>query len=71
VIPAQTVFANLVCARTVIRNHDAGVVAGFPADHLGAGHRIDAPESGLDRQPVVDPTGFQIRVVLNRQVGSG
>ncbi len=37
VIPAQSVFANLIGSRVKVGNNNAGIVAALPPDDIGAG----------------------------------
>jgi hypothetical protein len=71
VVPAQPVLANLIGAGVEVRDDDPGVVPALAADDLATGKGINSPEPGLERQPAVDPTRFQIREVLAGQIGSG
>ena len=69
-VPAQSVFANLIGARVEVRDDDSGVVATFAADDLAASDGIDSPEPNLECQPAVDPARLQIREILDRQIRS-
>src|SRR6476620_10461098 len=67
-VPTQSVVADVIVPRVMVRDDDPGVVAVLPADDLATGKRVDPTEAGAVSQGAVNPAGIQRCVISDGQV---